>query len=129
MNKTELIHKLSGRLNITQNECGHYLNNLLDILGDELESGNGLVLQGFGTFTRWQQTARLGRNPRTGENALILPRTRVKFNPGKMLLTKLNKKKGAWRHAPFPATPGRFPGFVPLRGRRWLRNKKPSADG
>lgn len=53
MNKTELIHKLSGRLNITQNECGHYLNNLLDILGDELESGNGLVLQGFGTFTRW----------------------------------------------------------------------------
>ena len=91
MNKTELIHKLSGRLNITQNECGHYLNNLLDILGDELESGNGLVLQGFGTFTRWEQTARLGRNPRTGEDVPILPRASVKFKPGKYLLQKLNK--------------------------------------
>lgn len=90
MNKAELLHKLSGRLNISQSECNRYLNNLLDILGDELESGNGLILQGFGTFTRWEQTARLGRNPRTGEHVPIRPRNSVKFKPGKYLLEKLN---------------------------------------
>lgn len=90
MNKAELLHKLSRRLNISQNECNRYLNNLLDILGDELESGNGLMLQGFGTFTRWEQSARLGRNPRTGEDVLIHPRNSVKFKPGKFLLRKLN---------------------------------------
>lgn len=94
MNKAELLHKLSGRLNIPQRECGRYLNNLLDILGDELESGNSLVLQGFGTFTRWEQTARLGRNPRTGKDVPILPRNSVKFKPGKFLLKKLNNNQG-----------------------------------
>lgn len=90
MNKAELIHELSSRMNISQNECGRYLNNLLDILGNELESGKGLVLQGFGTFTRWEQSARLGRNPRTGEDIPIHPRNSVKFKPGKFLLRKLN---------------------------------------
>lgn len=94
MNKAELLHKLSGRLSIPQRECDRYLSNLLDILGDELESGNGLVLQGFGTFTRWEQTARLGRNPRTGKDVPILPRNSVKFKPGKLLLRKLNNNQG-----------------------------------
>lgn len=90
MNKAELLYELSSRLNISQIECGRYLNNLLDILGNELESGNSLILQGFGTFTRWEQTGRLGRNPRTGQTVPILPRNSVKFKPGKILLRKLN---------------------------------------
>lgn len=90
MNKSELLRKLSGRLNIAQSECGRYLNNLLDIISDELDSGNNLILQGFGTFSRWPQSARQGRNPRTGENVPILPRNSVKFKPGKILLRRMN---------------------------------------
>lgn len=71
-------------------DCSRYLENLLDIVGDGIESGDGVILQGFGSFSRWEQTARLGRNPRTGEDVPILPRSSVKFKPGKYLLQKLN---------------------------------------
>ena len=57
---------------------------------ERLSKSDSLILQGFGTFHPWSQTAREGRNPRTGETCLIRPRRSVKFKPGKMLLQKLN---------------------------------------
>ena len=93
MNKHDLIKELSSRLNTTQLECISHLNALLDILSDELEKKNSLVIQGFGTFHLWEQTAREGRNPRTGETAPIPSRNSVKFKAGKNLLKKLNKRE------------------------------------
>lgn len=92
MNKHDLIKELSSRLNTTQQECTSHLNTLLDILSDELEKKNSLILQGFGTFHLWEQTARAGRNPKTGETVPILSRNSVKFKAGKNLLKKLNKR-------------------------------------
>lgn len=93
MNKNELLQDLSSRLHTSQKEAKRHLEALLDILGEELDKNNSLMLQGFGTFTPWQQTLREGRNPRTGTSCPIPPRKSVKFKPGKFLLAKLNKKE------------------------------------
>lgn len=93
MNKNDLVRRLSSRLSLTQQDSILYLNTLLDIVSEELSAGDNLVLQGFGTFSRWEQTERIGRNPRTGTTCMIHPRNSVKFKPGKFLLNRLNKEE------------------------------------
>ena len=93
MNKNELLRELSSRLHTPQKESKRHLEALLEILEEELDSNNKLMLQGFGTFTLWQQTLRTGRNPRTGSLCPIPPRKSVKFKPGKYLLAKLNREE------------------------------------
>lgn len=93
MNKNDLVRTLSFRLSLTQQDSVLYLNTLLEVISQELSEGNNLMLQGFGTFARWEQTERIGRNPRTGMTCLIHSRNSVKFKPGKFLLKKLNKEE------------------------------------
>lgn len=93
MNKNDLVRALSSRLSLTQQDSILYLNTLLDVLSEELSEGNNIVLQGFGAFSRWEQTERIGRNPRTGVACMIHSRNSVKFKPGKFLLDRLNKEE------------------------------------
>ncbi|CAK7073584.1 MAG: DNA-binding protein HU-beta [Parabacteroides sp.] len=94
MNKSDLLLKLSKKLSVSQRECQRHLDAFISIVGEELVDGNGLLLQGFGTFQLWEQASRAGRNPRTGTPCLILPRNSVKFKPGKQLLKRINTKAG-----------------------------------
>lgn len=90
MNKTELAKCLAERMSITQSSSRCFLNALEEVLTGELRQNGSVMLQGFGTFTPWEQTERPGRNPRTGTPCAIRARTSVKFKPGKNLLEVLN---------------------------------------
>lgn len=90
MNKSEFRTQLAARLSLPEYVTNHIIDACLEIITQSLEEGNSITLQGFGSLTLWQQTERLGRNPRTGEECTIVPRTSVKFKPGKYLLKKLN---------------------------------------
>lgn len=92
MNKADLVKELSSRLGCRSVECMHIINTWQEIIKDNLSQGNNIVLQGFGTFTCWQQAERPGRNPRTGKPCIISSRVSVKFKPGKYLLEWLNPK-------------------------------------
>nr|WP_129733764.1 HU family DNA-binding protein [Parabacteroides goldsteinii] len=92
MNKHDLVLALSERLSLTQSQSLEIVNVWEGVLSDALQSDERIVLQGFGTFTPWKQSERLGRNPRTGKTCAIEARTSVKFKPGKYLLEVLNKR-------------------------------------
>lgn len=92
MNKNDLINELAAKLDITRTASKQYLEAFEETLSDALEEGEPVVLQGFGTFSRWQQTGKPGRNPKTGAPCMIVPRNSVKFKPGKYLLEKMNNK-------------------------------------
>lgn len=81
MNKTDLVNELASKLCIPQYQSREFVNVFQEIVTERLKQ-DSLVLQGFGTFERWAQTKRLGRNPRTGDPVMIEPRTSVKFKPG-----------------------------------------------
>lgn len=93
MNKSDLIRQIAEKMSITQKESLHFINTFEDVMADELSKDGSIMLQGFGSFSSWKQTERLGRNPRTGISVLIKPRTSVKFRPGKELLQLLNEWK------------------------------------
>lgn len=92
MNKSELVEVLAERMNTPQYKVREFVNSLQGVMEETLiKDDKGIILQGFGTFTLWKQNARLGRNPRTGNECLIRARKSVKFKPGKFLLEALNK--------------------------------------
>lgn len=78
------------RAGCTEGVARQMVETLLETMEEGLSDGNEIVLQGFGTFRPWQQSSRLGRNPRTGESCPIAPRTSVKFRAGKNLLKVMN---------------------------------------
>lgn len=93
MNKHDLVVALSERLSLTQLQSLEIVNAWEGVFTDALLDDKRIVLQGFGSFFIWNQTERMGRNPRTGETCPIEARTSVKFKPGKFLLKALNEKK------------------------------------
>lgn len=93
MNKTDLIKSMAFRAGCTEVVARQMLKAVLEAMEEGLSNGNDIVLQGFGTFRPWAQSSREGRNPRTGENCLIAPRTSVRFRAGKDLLKVMNEEK------------------------------------
>lgn len=92
MNKTELAKSVADRLSVSVAESNEFINAMQDVLTYELQQNGYILLQGFGVFSPWEQTERMGRNPKTGTPCTIAPRVSVKFKPGRKLLKALNKR-------------------------------------
>ena len=84
------VHSSSSRLNKTQaREC---LETFLKIMKTSLESGDDVLLTGFGKFNVKSKSARKGRNPKTGEPLLLAPRKVITFKASGILREKVNGK-------------------------------------
>lgn len=72
--------------------------NLVDAVFEEIikgmEEGENVKLSSFGTFTLRSKKARVGRNPKTGVEVVITPRTVLSFNPSNILKEMVNKHLG-----------------------------------
>lgn len=69
----------------TQVESARLVESVLGHISDALERGESVKILSFGTFTVRSKQARTGRNPKTGEDALISPRRVLKFTPSALL--------------------------------------------
>jgi DNA-binding protein HU-beta len=90
MNRKELIAALASKTGITKADADQNVLALIDIISDTLEKGGKINLKGFGLFDVRVRSARIGRNPKTGE-ILALKATRVPvFKPGTKLKASMN---------------------------------------
>lgn len=94
MDKNKLVKYMAFNLSVSPQAAREIVDLFLRALKDGLCGDGKVILSNLGTFSLWEQTARQGRNPKTGDTCMIKPRTSVKFRPSKNLLEKLNKKKG-----------------------------------
>ena len=62
-----------------------------DFFDTLLEQGDAVILRGFGSFHVRDKHARIGRNPKTGQEAAIPPRRVVRFQSGKFLKHAVNR--------------------------------------
>ena len=63
---------------------------ILDSIEEVLKSGEELNFIGWGKFEVVEKAARIGRNPKTGEEIIIEAKKAVKFKAGKTLTEKMN---------------------------------------
>jgi nucleoid DNA-binding protein len=83
--KRELVIDVAERLGYTQNEVSNVVQATLDAIIDSLAEGERLEIRNFGVFEIKKRDARMGRNPRTGQEVPISEKRVATFKPGKAL--------------------------------------------
>ena len=90
MNKSELVDAIVDDADISKAAAGRALDATLDAIKASLQQGEPVALIGFGTFLVRERPARVGRNPRTGEDVQIAAAKVPAFKPGKAFKETLN---------------------------------------
>jgi len=87
VNITEAIYEEIG---LSRKDSGAILDMIIEEIKNELASGKDVKISSFGTFGLRQKKARKGRNPKTGQDAEITPRTVISFKPSQILRKAVN---------------------------------------
>ena len=78
----------------TKKESLQLVESLLEIMKQTLESGEDVLISGFGKFSVKEKGKRKGgRNPKTGESVIIDARRVVTFHYSGKLRDKINGKR------------------------------------
>ena len=85
MNKAQLATEIATLTGLTTIKSAETIDALVTSITTALKSGNKVSLVGFGSFDVVHKSARIGRNPKTGEVIQIAATTSPKFTAGKIL--------------------------------------------
>jgi len=89
MNKAELANEIARKSKLSKAKSLETLNATFESIRASLKKGQRVQLVGFGTFSVKQRKARLGRNPKTGEQIQIKARKVPAFHAGAELKNAL----------------------------------------
>ena len=90
MTKSDLVNHIYERAIVSKKDAAKTLEMIFDIIKENLENGESINISGFGKFTVCEKRARIGRNPRTGEEMEISARKVVTFKPSVVLRKAMN---------------------------------------
>jgi len=85
MNKSELIKAIAAEADLTQADAGRAIDATVAVITGAVTGGDTVAITGFGTFSRKDRPARIGRNPRTGENVQIKAKKSAVWKPSAAL--------------------------------------------
>lgn len=90
LTKNAAVEKVQSELNFLKNESIETVESLLEIIKSTLESGEDVLISGFGKFCIRDKHERKGHNPATGEAAILPARRVVTFKCSGKLREKIN---------------------------------------
>ena len=91
MIKSELVQKIADENpHLYQRDVERIVGTIFDEIIEAMASGNRVELRGFGAFSVKKRDARMGRNPRTGEEIQIKASKNPAFKAGKALKDAVN---------------------------------------
>ncbi len=94
MTKSELIELISRKqTQFSQKDVELAVNEILDSMIDSLSKGERIEIRGFGSFSLHHRKARVGRNPKTGEQVDLSEKRVPHFKPGKSLKDSVDDAK------------------------------------
>ena len=92
LTKHDIVDRIQDQLGIFRKESLMMTESLLELIKSSLESGEDVLVSGFGKFCVKEKNARKGRNPATGEDAILPARRVVTFKCSAKLRNKINGK-------------------------------------
>ena len=90
MNLSESVFREVG---LSRNESADLVESVLEKISASLVSGEQVKISSFGTFSIRQKNARVGRNPKTGEEAPIPPSRVLTFRPSHLMKDRVSEGK------------------------------------
>jgi len=94
LTKIEMVDSIANQIGYTKNYSSEIIETLLEIMKKALESGEDVLISGFGKFCVKEKSERKGRNPATGKDMILKPRKVVTFKCSGTLREKLNGHQG-----------------------------------
>lgn len=85
LTRMDLSEAVFREVGLSRNESAQLVESVLDHMSDALVTGEQVKISSFGTFSVRDKTARIGRNPKTGEEVPINPRRVLTFRPSHLM--------------------------------------------
>ena len=92
LTKAKIIDAVAESNGYTRKKSIETVETVLELIKHSLESGEDVLISGFGKFCVKKKRERRGRNPATGEDMMLAPRKVVTFKLSGKLKEKLNTK-------------------------------------
>ncbi len=85
LTRVDLCEAVYQKIGLSRTESAELVEMVIDTICDTVASGESVKLSSFGSFLVREKNERIGRNPKTGEEVPITPRTVMVFKPSSLL--------------------------------------------
>ena len=89
--RAQLGEAVYQEVGLSRHESAEMVESLLAEISGALQKGEMEKISSFGSFSVRRKSERIGRNPKTGEEVPILPRTVLIFRPSHVLKHRINE--------------------------------------
>ena len=93
MVKSDLIKAIRHQICVPTDTVKAVIDEAIKQITIALANGDEVTLRGLGVFKPKHKTQRMGRNPKTGKDAVISARTVVTFKASTILASKVKDSK------------------------------------
>lgn len=90
LTRMDLSEAVFQEVGLSRNESAQLVEGVLEHISDVLASGESVKISSFGTFGVRDKAARIGRNPKTGEEVPIKPRRVLTFRPSHLMKERVS---------------------------------------
>ncbi|MEM9045580.1 MAG: integration host factor subunit alpha [Pseudomonadota bacterium] len=90
LTRSDLSEAVYREIGLSRNESSELVETILDRIAEALVKGDNVKISSFGTFALRDKGARVGRNPKTGEEVPIDPRRVLVFRPSHIMKERVN---------------------------------------
>ena len=94
LTRMDLSEAVFREVGLSRNESADLVEAVLQHMSDALVNNEQVKISSFGTFSVREKSARIGRNPKTGEEIPIKARRVVTFRPGQKLKARVEGYAG-----------------------------------
>jgi len=91
LTKSHIINAVADQIGFPKNHSSEIVETFLKIIKRTLESGEDVLISGFGKFCVKEKRQRRGRNPSTGQDMMLAPRRVVTFKCSGKLRDKIDE--------------------------------------
>ncbi len=91
LTKKDIVERIQNQLGFPKNQSIDITEALLELIKSSLESGEDVLVSGFGKFSVREKNERRGRNPATDEDLMLPARRVVTFKCSGKLREKINR--------------------------------------
>jgi integration host factor subunit alpha len=88
--RAQLGEAVYQEVGLSRHESAEMVEAILAEISSALQKGETVKISSFGSFSVRRKGQRIGRNPKTGQEVPILPRTVLIFRPSHVLKHRIN---------------------------------------
>ena len=88
--RAQLGEAVYQEVGLSRHESADMVESILSEISGALQKGETVKVSSFGSFSVRHKGQRIGRNPKTGQEVPILPRTVLVFRPSNVLKGRIN---------------------------------------